>query len=336
MKLTRSLAILLLATASAPGLEGPSSLVELKTLPVRDGQDWLGEPRLPEHFRTGRSFQARSGQESEASNPLRRSSDSTSQAFTDDSALPKGITALDIQAWREEEDLRQIRAEMADAIFGIPLLGPQLLLEAVLPRGLAVGPTTFLYRTSSGSSSLALVVLDQVLFHEAAFLSRAQSQASDGLNYTDNLLLRGQRHVLRQSFMIGFRATYALPHGTLDTILESAADQGLAGYLLVPPAGCALLYLKGIDERVRIDEHVNIRFKVASGSQWIRGARSTDGVPAFSLELRLFDLPVSIIASFDVSDHGMIPAFIGLGTSLDVVEDLLGIESARSSLRTVR
>jgi hypothetical protein len=328
INVSTSLATLLLATSAAPRPESPLPLDSPNEGADRIEQDWLAEPRLPAYFRSSTNLQARSGRQETASDPILPASVSQPETFTVEPSLPKGITALDIQAWREEDERRRDREWVGNTALGPPLLLPQLILEALLPRGLAVGPTTFFYRTSPGSSSLAFVVLDQILFHEAEFVSRAQLQAGDRPSYTDDLL-RGQRRVLRQSLMTGFRAAYAIPQVTMESVLETAADQGLAGYLLAPSVGGALLYLKGIDQRIHIDDQFNVRFKIASGRQWIRGAHSADGLPAFSFELRLCDLPVGIVASFDLSRHGMSPAFIGVGTSLDLIEDLLGSEAAQ-------
>ena len=44
------------------------------------------------------------------------------------------------------------------------------------------------------------------------------------------------------SFMNGLRATYDVPGLNLGLIVQTAADQGVAGLLLLPTAGGALLY----------------------------------------------------------------------------------------------
>ena len=244
---------------------------------------------------------------------------------TTDEKFPRGIDGVFIQAWRDEDDLRRIRAWVGEATLGVPLLFPQLILEEFLPRGVAVGPTTFFYRTAPASSSLAFVVFDQVLFHEAQFLAQAQAYAEDG--YYENLE-RGQRRVLRRSLMTGFRATYAMPKASLDLIVQSAEDQGVWGYVLAPPIAGALLYLKGVDQKVEIGDDIRMRFKLASGRDCLRGTRSEDGDPALSFELKFCGLPVGILASFDLSDRGVLPAFVGIGTSLDVVEEVLSREEA--------
>jgi hypothetical protein len=315
---------------------------------IRPSQEWLGEPVLPAFFHIGEErVETTEGAESdiEASQivsleipPLLVLTSSAWQepppsrfpeSQDQESTFPRGITALDIQAWREKDDLRRIREWAGDALFGLPLFVPQLLVETLIPRGIPVGPTTFLYNKSTTGSSLALVVFDQVLFHEAQFLAQAQAYGSNGPYGSD--LNRSQRHVLRQSVMSGFRATYAMPRLTMGLVLETMREQGALGYALAAPIGGALLYLKGIDEKFHIDDTVHCRFKIASGRQWVRGTRSTDGIPALSFELRFCDFPVGIIGSFDVSNHGMFPAFIGVGTSLDAVEVVLGLNAQGSS-----
>jgi hypothetical protein len=116
---------------------------------------------------------------------------------------------------------------------------------------------------------------------------------------------------------------------SMDVLLETAADQGVWGYLLAPAAGGTLLFLKGVDQKISIDDVVKARIQVTSGRQWVRAAHSPDGLPAFNCELKVAHVPVALIVSFEMSDHRMIPQFIGLGTSLDVVEDLLGREENR-------
>jgi hypothetical protein len=131
--------------------------------------------------------------------------------------------------------------------------------------------------------------------------------------------------------MSGFRASYAMPKLTMDLIFRTAEEQGVLGYVLAPPVVGALLYMKGLDHRVQLDRDVRVHFKLASGREWVRGAHSELGRPAFSFELRFCDFPVGILASFDLSSRGMEPAFIGLGTSLDALEDLLSREALTSS-----
>jgi hypothetical protein len=311
-------------------------------------QEWLGEPILPLVFHIEiERFESEEGAESNASTSLIISlelpplavlasfawqeppSSRFPEVGSQESSFPRGITERDIQAWRKEDDLRRVREWAGNALFGLPLVIPQLLVETLMPRGIPVGPTTFFYRESTPGSSMALVVFDQVLFHEAQFLEQAQATGTNGI-YGPNFS-HIERHVLRQSLMGGFRATYAMPKLTMNLVLETAADQGALGYLLLPVVGGGLLYLKGIDEKVQIGDSVQARFKVASGQQWVRGTRSSDGLPAFSFECRFFNFPVGIVGSFEVSTHGTFPAFIGLGTSLDTVEEVLGLDAQGSS-----
>lgn len=294
------------------------------------GQEWLADPVLPAVLRTGDLEAATAAWLEEIPLDLPPLSALVPPPAQDPSpaepSFPGAITPRDIQAWREEEDLRRIQRWSSDTLFGLPLLVPQWAMESLLPRGLAVGPTTFLYRSSPASTSLAVAVLDQILFHEAEFLTNAQFQAADPAASTD--LARSQMRVLRKSFSSGFRASYAVPGLTMDQVFLTAAEQGVAGYLLAPTLGGAILYLKGIDQRIRPHDDVRFRFKLASGQDWVHGARQGDGVPALSFELRLCDFPVGLVGSFDISSRGLIPEFLGIGTSLDAVEDLLGREAA--------
>jgi hypothetical protein len=313
-------------------------------------QEWFGEPVLPVVFhielvRLENEDGAEFDSDSRASLivsleipplavlPTFASQEPPSSRFPEaenqESTFPRGITERDIQTWRKEDDLRRVRKWAGDLLFGIPLVVPQLLVETLLPRGIPVGPTTFFYRESTPGSSMALVVFDQILFHEAQFISQAQAYSTNG-TYGPNFN-QIERHVLRQSLMGGFRATYAMPKLTMNLVLETAADQGALGYLLLPVVGGGLLYLKGIDEKFGIGDSVQARFKLASGQQCVRGTRSTDGMPAFSFEVRFCDFPVGVVGSFEVSSHGTFPAFIGLGTSLDTVEEVLGLDALGSS-----
>jgi hypothetical protein len=285
-------------------------------------QDWFGRPWVPEYFEFRQDPTEPRSQE-------KPRSPGDPPFVLEESSFPPLMTTLDLDSWRKQDDLRRVREWASDTTLRIPLLIPQLLLEEFLPRGVAVGPTTMLYRTSPSSSSLSLVVLDQALFHEAEFLERLQAEGADNAYYADTLN-RGQRLVLRRSLMNGFRATYSLPSMTLNMILETTAEQGALGYVLTPTATGALVYLKGLDQKFVIDGGtVKGRLVLASGRDWIRATRQEDGLPAFSLELQLFELPLSVITSCEASRHGLAPAFIGLGTSLDVVEDLLGREENR-------
>ena len=241
----------------------------------------------------------------------------------EESSFPRAISAPEIQAWREERELRSIREFSSEAVLGLPLIVPQVVLESFLPRGIPVGPATFLYRSSS--SSLPLIVLDQILFHEAQFLSNIQMGDDDPA--LSAAFARGQKRLIRKSFFSGFRAAYAVPGMTLDQVFEVAGDQGILGYVLAPPVAGAILYFKGLDQRLRPHDDLKVRIKLAGGDDWVKGTREEDGLPALSIEIRLWDLPVGIIGSFEISNHGMIPEFLGIGTSLDAVEDLLGREA---------
>jgi hypothetical protein len=296
----------------------------LVPLPTPRSQEWFGAPVLPA------IFQSNDPADEPPPPEVHRSQDipmPPRDPVSPEHPWGKGLTALDLQAWREEDDLRIIREWAGDALLGVPLLLPQLILEEVLPRGLKVGPTTYLYRTSPASSSIVLVVLDQMLFHEAEFLTRVHELSEDRWGGDD--LTRGQRRVMRRSLTMGLRASYAVPGVTLGTVFQTAADQGPAGVLLIPPLGAAVLFLKGIDQKLDLEDKVHVRFKIASGREWVRGAWSDSGVPTFSFELKFCDLPVGILGSFDLSRNGMVPAFIGVGTTLDVIEELLGREAER-------
>ncbi len=244
------------------------------------------------------------------------------------SEFPKLMSVLDLDRWRQTEDLTLLRQRAGDAILGIPLFVPQLLLEEFIPRGLAVGPTTFLYRDTKDSKGLSFVVFDQAIFHEAEFLQQAQERADDTA-YSDTLS-RSQTHVLRRSLMTGFRAAYSLPNMSVDVLRETAEELGFWGYLLGPTAAGGLLLIKGLDQKISVEDVFQIRLKVSSARQWSRGLRSPDGVPAVSAEIRIGHLPLAVIFSLDTTSRGVSPEFVGLGTTLDVVEDLLGREATRN------
>jgi len=277
-------------------------------------QDWFAGPFLPDCFGEV--------QEPEAPPPPLPPRKAPPVA---ESEYPSLLKTIDFDAWRREDDMRQLRELASDATFRIPLLIPQLFLEELLPRGLAVGPTTFLYRNSNSSSSMSLIVLDQALFHEMEFLERLRAAGEDNATYSDSLS-REQRVVLRRSLMNGFRATYSLPSMTLSLVLETTAEQGALGYVLAPAAAGALVYLKGLDQKVSIGKDIKARIVLASGRDWVRALNHEDAIPTLSVEVQLFRLPVSLIASMEASRQGMASAFVGVGTSLDVVEDLLGRE----------
>lgn len=240
----------------------------------------------------------------------------------------RGVSAEDIRIWREDDELRRVRETFGDVFFGIPSFIPQLLIEGLAPRGIPIGPTTYLYRTAAPGATLALVVFDQMLFHEAQFAERVRAEADSGLppNLRD-----GQRHVLRKSFMNGIRATYALPPLSLSQAADAANEEGILGYVAAPAIVGAVLYLQGIDQKIRLHDDVSARVKLASGRQWMRGLQGSEGTPVLSVELRFCDFPVGLLVSCDVSSRGLVPAFVGVGTSLDVVEDVLGLETARAT-----
>lgn len=285
----------------------------LQLLSGQTDQDWFGRPSVPDCFTLA--------QDQDPQPPFARPSDAPPTA---ESVFPSTMSTVDMDAWRRQEELRWIREFASDTVLRLPLLIPQLLLEEALPRGLAVGPTTYLYRSSPSSASMPLIVLDQAVFHEAEFLERMQAAGADA--YYADTLVRGQRSIVRRSLMNGFRATYSLPSMTLRMVLETTADQGAWGYALAPAAAGGLVYLKGLDQKFSIDRTLKGRLVVASGREWIRALNREDARPVVSLELQILDLPLSVIASMEMSKSGIAPAFVGLGTSLDTVEDLLSRE----------
>ena len=286
-------------------------------------QNWYESPILPVLFQDDDPTEFR------LPPPLTRVSVESKRALPTmaESEFPRLMSVIDLQEWREKDSLLFLRERAGDAFFGIPLVIPQLIMEEFIPRGIAVGPNTFLYRDSKDSHSMPLIVFDQAVFHESEFLANVQSRGWD-VAYGETLT-QSQRHVLRRSLMSGFRATYALPSMSLDLILDTAAEQGFWGYVLAPAAGSALLFLKGIDQKFSIDDVIKARIQVTSGRQWMHAVRSADGLPALNCELKIADFPLALIVSFEMSDRGMTPQFIGIGTSLDVVQDLLGREENR-------
>jgi len=303
-----------LALAPSPGVQGGLAFVA--------DQEWLDPPVLPAVF----AFDSpQETWESPAPPPLETP---PGPSKTTESAFPKLTSALDLDGWRDKDALTKLKVWAGDAFFGLPLLVPQVILEEFLPRGIEVGPTTFLYRTSPAEKSLSFVVFDQAIFHEAEFLEQVQSQAGDSPYYGDHLT-QSQRMVLRRSLMTGFRASYALPSMSTGMILEATADQGALAYVLAPPAVGALVYLKGIDQKFTCENVLKGRIVLASGRDWVRGFRDSDGVPTVSVELRVFEFPIGLVGVFEMSQQGMAPLFIGLGTSLDAVTDLIAREEGR-------
>jgi hypothetical protein len=300
--------VLLIAPA---GPESPLS----RRPPDPPAQEWMSEPILPACLAEAPAWP----EEALTLEIPPLSAQDPPAPASEESAFPRAISAPEIQAWREEQELRSIRQFSSEAVLGLPLIVPQVALEAFLPRGIPVGPSTYLYRSSS--SSFSLVVLDQILFHEAQFLANIQMGDDDPV--LTSAFTRGQKRLIRRSFFSGFRATYAVPSMTLDQVFEVAGEQGVVGYVLAPPVAGAILYFKGLDQRIRLHDDLKLRVKLAGGEDWVKGARVVDGLPALSVEVRLWDLPVGLVGCFEISSHGMIPEFLGIGTSLDSVEDLL-------------
>lgn len=325
---------IVLVTASAAVLRSPARAAHAVESSPGSGrasavQDWFGTPEIPPLFEDDDPPEQDEPLWLEAPLPLlvgKRWVDDSGVPTLEESSFPKFLSVVNLDEWRRQDELRRIREVAGDLTFGIPLLVPQLLLEEFIPHGVPVGPTTFLYRTSKDSKSLPLVVFDQALFHHEEFLAHVQAAGAGGPR---DSVASAERHVLRRALMSGFRASYALPNMSMDLIMQTAADQGVWGYLIVPAAGGALLYLKGLDQKFVVDDFLKARVIVTSGRQWIRSTRSADGLPVAACELKFFDLPVSVIFSMEMSSKGASPLFIGLGTSLDAVEDLLGREQTR-------
>ena len=278
-------------------------------------QDWYGRPVLPA------PFDAQDPPE-DYRLPVPRSGPPP----VAESEFPKLLSVVDLDAWRRQDDVRSLRELAGDAFFGIPLLIPQILIEEFLPLGIPIGPTSFLYRDGKDSRKLPMVVFDQAVFHEEQFLAQAQANGDDAYN---DSLTRSQRHVLRRALTTGFRATYALPSASTDLIVETSDELGGWAYVVAPTAVGALLFLKGLDQKVSIEDTIKVRFQVMSGRDWLRAPHDGTGTPALNCEVRIADLPVALILCVEMSDRGMQSQFVGLGTSLDVVHDLLSREENR-------
>ncbi|HZE96463.1 MAG TPA: hypothetical protein VE981_05525 [Planctomycetota bacterium] len=332
MKLVAALLFSGLALAGSGGIR--KSMIPALVLPSAApefSQNWYGRPVLPELFGGSEDQEPPEGllAEPPAKPASRTLPPLLRQEDAEESKYPSLMTVLDVKAWRDQEDLRRIRETAGNLFLGVPMIIPQVILEELLPRGLAVGPNTFLYPNSPASTSLAFIVFDQALFHEAQFLERVQAAGADDPAYAETLT-RGQRHVLRRSLMTGFRVSYSLPAMSLGLILQTSDDMGVAGYMIAPAAAGTLIFLKGLDQKFEIADFMKARVQLASGRQWVRAAHVGDGLPVFSCELKFFDFPIALIANIEALDHGLAPAFIGIGTSLDVVEDLLGREENRN------
>src|SRR5262245_57733469 len=120
MKLTAG--VLFALRALAGGIEDPDRT-----------QDWFGAPKVPDIFRSDDpppdAFRL-------GDVPPRPSPAPAQDPPSSVPAWGQGLGAPDLQAWQHEDDLRFIREWAGDALLGLPLLAPQLILESVLPRGL--------------------------------------------------------------------------------------------------------------------------------------------------------------------------------------------------------
>jgi hypothetical protein len=297
-------------------------------LPAPRPQDWFGAPRVPEIFRSDDPADepqppGELHPQETPRNPARLPAESSSS----EREWGRGLTALDLRAWQHEDDLRVIREWAGETLFGLPLLLPQLTLEAFVPRGIRVGPTTYLYRTSPASPSMTVVVIDQMLFHEAEFFARVQEKFDD--HWVPDDLTRGQRNLFRRSFMRGLRASYDLPGLDLPLVVRTVSDQGAVGLLLVPSIGGALLYFKGLDQKFDVEDTLRFRVKLACAQDWVEAVDSKMRMRLLSFDIRVAGVPLGIVGTLELSRRGMEPAFIGIGTSLSAVDDVLGREARR-------
>jgi hypothetical protein len=315
-------------TAPTPG--PMASLIV--SLPAPRSQEWFGAPVLPSVFRGGEppgepplldGSRPQDGRlppppSSPAPAPAR-------EPPSEERPWGQGLTAEDLRAWRQADDLRVLHQWAGDALLGLPLLVPQLVIESFLPRGIQVGPTTYLYRTSPGSSGLAVIVLDQMMFHEAELMIRVREMEED--RWVPGDLTGAQPHVLRRSVMTGVRATYGMPGLSMSLALQTASDMGTAGLLLAPPAVAGLLYLKGLDQRFEIDDGLSVRVKASAPRHWADAVDSKCCLQVLSFDIRLPGLPVGLLGGLELSTRGMGASFVGLGTSLGAVEEVLGREA---------
>src|SRR5262245_41843256 len=140
MRVVAGVLILLVAPSAAlraePAPPGPDT----------PDQQWLTDPILPACLAEKTTFPE------EALTfeipPLSRLAPRQEDPPAGESSFPRAVTGLEIQSWREERDLRDLRQWSSEAVLGLPMIVPQFVLESLLPRGVEVGPSTYLYRTS--------------------------------------------------------------------------------------------------------------------------------------------------------------------------------------------
>jgi hypothetical protein len=71
------------------------------------------------------------------------------------------------------------------------------------------------------------------------------------------------------------------------------------------------------------------RLVLESGRDWQKALKASEGIRTLGVELRVFELPVALEGVFDTSKQGVVPLFVGLGSSLAAVTDLISREQAR-------
>jgi hypothetical protein len=131
MKYAAGVLVLLMSSRGGPATVAPLSL---PPLPAASPQEWLADPVLPGHF-MGVEVEWPVDALSLEIPPLRVIDSLALQEPDDaDAAFPRGITALDLRRWQEEDERRRIREWLSEGTLGLPMLLPQIALEAFLPR----------------------------------------------------------------------------------------------------------------------------------------------------------------------------------------------------------
>src|SRR5262245_61563996 len=122
MRVVAGVLILLLAPeAAVPPASPPLPAVRP---PDPADQEWLADPILPAVLSDLPEEALRF--EVPPLSALSRPPGQDPGPIPEESSFPRAISGREIQAWREERDLRAIRELSSDALLGIPLIVPQL------------------------------------------------------------------------------------------------------------------------------------------------------------------------------------------------------------------
>lgn len=234
--------------------------------------------------------------------------------------------------------------EILEDFFRAALALPNLLIEGMtsllLPDRLQVNGLT-LFDQNPDREDFAAIFARQFVRRERAFLERlaesgvvVQSARTGSPEIDSHRFSALQVRTLADIVKRTYRERFHVPPLDLDQAAEALSTGTWADTLLVP-AGLSLYAARfGLDRRIRLGEDLQLTVHVDRATRIWRSLSEDSHHTIGTLSLRVFRLPVSVLAAVDGNAGRLEIGFVGIGTDIGAVLDALaGAEAHRERER---